>query len=119
MESRIERLERAITISGLDTKQSKLQASIKSGDIESQIGLSDNFSILMINEKGDSSYIGTHEESGLSCAGDTKYSKDLIFSRLFFWILSVFASGPPMDCQKDELGQFRTVIITNDRPLPS
>lgn len=104
MENRIERLERAIIISGLNTKQNKLQASIKSGDIESQIGLSDKLSILMINEKGDSSYIGTHEESGPSCAGDTKYSKDLIFSRLFLWILSVFASGPPMDRQQDELG---------------
>ena len=61
IETRIDRLEKTIAASGLDSEHSTFQTHphLKSGYIESQAGLSDKLSVLVVNEKGNSSYVGT------------------------------------------------------------
>jgi hypothetical protein len=96
MEARIKRMESVIIASGLQgsTDPTEVKEEENSFDkIESQAGLGDHLSTLIIDSKGSSNFLGTQEKAlGLTCIFVLT-----LLSRLGFRLLTTFSARTQMD----------------------
>lgn len=67
--------------------------SLAQGDISKQVGISDNLSMVVINDKGASQFWG-------KCL-DSRSCSYLIGFRIIFWIFFILATGVTMDIQEN------------------